>query len=78
MNFGKESSRSTADHHADGNHNSLLERREGVGDSQPDLVQKCPFLGAYSTEMIPGEVGQAPTIQRADGRSAYNVVEDAS
>jgi hypothetical protein len=78
MNSGKESSRSTANHHADGNPRSLLERREGLGDSQTDLVQKCSFFGAYSTEMIPGDVGRAPTIQRTGGRSAYNVVEDAS
>jgi len=44
MNSGKESFRSTADHHADSNPGSLLERRKGLGDSQPDLVQKCPFL----------------------------------
>ena len=44
MVFGKESSRSTADHHADVNHTLLLEGHEGQWDSQTDLVQKCSFL----------------------------------
>jgi hypothetical protein len=44
MDFGKESSRSTAHHHANGNRISLLESREGLGNSQTDLVRKCSFL----------------------------------
>jgi hypothetical protein len=35
-------------------------------------------LGAYSTEMILGEVGRAPTIQFTGGGAAYNVVDEAS
>ena len=35
-------------------------------------------FGAYSTEMIPGEVGRGPTIQFTGGGSAYNVVDEAS
>ena len=44
MDSGEESSRSTTDHHADGYPISLLESRDGQGDPQTDLVQKCSFL----------------------------------
>jgi len=36
------------------------------------------FFGAYSTKMILMEVGRASTIQFIGGRSAYNVVDEAS
>ena len=78
MDSGKESSCPTADHHADGNPISLLESREGLGGFTNRSRSEVFVFGAYSTEMIPGEVGRAPTIQLTDGRSAYNVVEDAS
>ncbi len=35
-------------------------------------------FGVYPTEMIPGRSGGAITIQFTGGRSAYNVVDDAS
>ncbi len=44
MDSGKESSRSTGDHHADGTPTSRLEGRDGRGYSQTDLVQKCSFF----------------------------------
>jgi hypothetical protein len=69
---------STADRHADDKPTSLLESREGRGDSQIHLVQKCSLLAPILTEMIPGEVGGATTTQFTGGRSAYNVVDEAS
>ena len=44
MDSGKENSRSTADHHADGSLTSFLESCEGRWDSETDLVRKCSFL----------------------------------
>ena len=78
MDSGEEGFRSTADHHADDNPTSLLESRESRGDSQIHLVQKCSLLAPILTEMIPGEVGGTTTIQFTGGRSAYNVVDEAS
>jgi hypothetical protein len=78
MDSREEGFRSTADHHADDNPRSLLASREGRGDSQIHLVQKCSLLAPILTEMIPGEAGWATTIHFTGGRSAYNVVDEAS
>jgi hypothetical protein len=77
MESGKESSSSTADHDADGNPTSLYESREGGGFTNRSCSEVFVF-GAYSTEMILGKVGRAPTIQFTGGRPAYNVVDEAS
>ena len=44
MDFEKESSRSIANHHANGYHTAVFESSEGRWDSQTDLVRKCSFL----------------------------------
>ena len=77
MDSGNESSGSSAGHHAGGNPTSLLESRKGRGTHKQVLFGSVRF-GAYSTEMILGEVGRAPTIQFTGERSAYNVVDEAS
>ncbi len=78
MDSGNESSGASAGHHAGGNPTSLLESREGRGGFTNRSCSKVFVFGAYSTEMIPGEVRRASTIQFTGGRSAYNVVDDAS
>lgn len=56
---------------------SHQESREGGGFTNRFCSEVFVF-GAYSAEMILGEVRLAPTIQFTGGRAAYNVVEDAS
>jgi hypothetical protein len=78
MDSRKEGLRFTVDDHADGNLALLRERREGRGNSQIHPVQKCSLLAPNLTEMIQGEAGRSTTIQFTGGRSAYNVVDEAS
>ena len=77
MGLKKIISRSTADHHTGGPSHHILR----VVRTEELIHRPCSevsIFGVYSTEMIPGEVGQVPTIQFTGGHSAYNVVDDAS
>lgn len=77
MDSGKESSRSTADYYADGIPTSLRESRDGWGNHKQILFGSVRFWSVFYRNDS-WEVGRAPTIQFTRGRSAYNVVDEAS
>jgi hypothetical protein len=68
---------STADHYANGDLRHFLRAVRAGGIHKQFLFGSVRF-GAYSRKMIFVEVGWTPAIQFIGGRSAYNVVDDAS
>ena len=77
MGSKKKISRSIAEHHTGGPSHHIL-RVVRTEELIHGPCSEVSILGVNSTEMIPGEVGRVPTIQFTGGRSAYNVVDDAS
>ena len=61
----------------DNNVTLMLENRDRAGRLTNNSCSEVFGLAVNSTEMIPGERWE-PTIQCAGGRSAYNVVGEAS